>query len=258
MSESVLTLGGTGPNGTSQLPVLELLGYENIQALKKINIISGSSFGYFIYLAFYSGHLLLENYRSYDKGTRVLHKASLIKVIKHIVRGDYKHASLYDNSKVKETVNYLLAPGFCDRPLSSFPSNMSFWAYCVKNNTLVEINSTKFPNMKVWEAIASSLSVKAIHGHFEYGGYHLVDPMFSPKFKDLVRTLLKNNQNHLFLNYKKTSVSRSVIFLKNQPLRLPLLSLLYDFFSFTCNFKNPRVIRTHHHVLSLLAHAPQT
>ncbi|RYZ84696.1 MAG: hypothetical protein EOO68_31215 [Moraxellaceae bacterium] len=39
IADSVVTLGGTGPNGTSQLALLELIGFNNVQALKTINLI---------------------------------------------------------------------------------------------------------------------------------------------------------------------------------------------------------------------------
>ncbi len=243
--ESVITLGGTGPNGSCQIAVLEMIGFDKVQRKKSINILSGSAFGYLIYLAFHQGSMRIENYLNYDSDVRRLHGASCLKALWHFCSGKHKREGLYDNSRVKDTVFHLFQADYASRELRSFNSNMTFWSYCSARNELIRISADTFPHMKVWEVISASLSIKSVHGEFLYDDYRFSDPMFSPLFKRLVRILISGGENHLFLNYKKTQESRNVIFLKNQPLKMPLLSLLYDFFSFTCNFRNSRLIETH-------------
>lgn len=243
--KTVLTLGGTGPNGTCQLAIVDLLGFEFSQNIDVINLLSGSVFGYFIYLAFFENKIKTHNYLNYDCGVRKLHKASLMRAIKYFFTLNKKNKSLYECERVKETVFYLFDPEYANRELQSFNNNMVFWGYCSKREELIKITADTFPTMKVWEVIAASLSIPFIHGEFEYEKYLFSDPMFCPKYKILIKSILKNSENHLFVNYKKNQLSRNVIFLKNQNIRFPTLCLIYDFFSFTCNFKNNRLIKTH-------------
>jgi|GEM_PF-1907680 len=251
-AESVLTLGGTGPNGTSQLALLELIGFAQVQNLKTINLISGSAFGYFIYLAFKAGKLHVNHYLNYDKGARQLHGASLFKALGFFVGLKMRRQSLYTNAKVRDTVLYLIHENFCQRPLSSFNRNMVFWGYCERRQALVKITAETFPDMKVWEVISACLSIGFIHSQFAYADYAFTDPMFSPKFKALVRTLLRKGENHLFVNYKKNQISGSVTFIKSQPCRFPNLMLVRDFLTFTCNLRNTRLIKTHQQNVDLL------
>lgn len=244
-NESVITLGGTGPNGSCQIAVLELIGFDIVQQKKAINILSGSAFGYFIYLAFHQEMMRIENYIDYDSGVRKLHRASCLKALWHFCSGKYKRESLYDNSRVKDTVFHLFQPAYANRALRSFNGNMIFWSYCSIRKDLIRIDADTFPHMKVWEVITACLSIKAVHGEFRYGDYQLSDPMFCPLFRKLVKTLVRGGENHLFLNYKKTQTSRNLMFLKNQPIKTPVLCLLFDFVSFIFNFRNPRLIETH-------------
>lgn len=252
LHESSVTLGGTGPNGTSQLALLELIGFDKVRALKAINIISGSVFGFFIYLAFKEGKMHVEHYLNYDKGARHLHGASLIKGASFFCGLKRGRSSLYDNHLVKATVNYLIHEEFCERPLRSFDANLVFWAYCGRRQALIKITPETFPDMTVWQVITACLSIRFIHGEFTYGDYQFSDPMFSPQFKVLVRKLLRSGDNHLFINYKKTQVAGNIIFIKSQPCRFPNWVLLRDFLTFTCNMKNPRLIKTHRQNVELL------
>lgn len=252
LHESSVTLGGTGPNGTSQLALLELIGFDKVRALKAINLISGSVFGYFIYLAFKERKMRVEHYLNYDKGARELHGASLIKGASFFCGFKRGRSSLYDNHLVEATVRYLIHDDFCERPLRSFDANMVFWAYCGRRQALIKITPETFPDMNVWQVITACLSIRFIHGEFCYGDYRFSDPMFSPQFKTLVRKLLRSGDNHLFINYKKTQVAGNIIFIKSQPCRFPNWVLLRDFLTFTCNMKNPRLIKTHRQNVEML------
>lgn len=252
-ADSVVTLGGTGPNGSCQIAVLELLGPDRVHQLKTINILSGSSFGYFIYLAFYQGMMRMDNYLSYDRGVRELHGASMLRALRHFCSSGAKNGGLYDNRLIKATVFHLFKPEYADRALRTFSSNIAFWSYCSNSRDLIKITPEAFPDMKVWQVITACLSIKAVHGEFSYGGHRFSDPMFCPLFKKLFKLLVQDDDNHLYLNYKRTEVSKNLVFLKNQPLKIPLLALVYDFLSFTFNFRNGRLNRTHRDNALLLA-----
>ena len=111
----MVTLGGTGPNGTSQLALLELIGFDQVQNLKAINLISGSAFGYFIYLAFKAGRLHVNHYLNYDKGhaSYTAHPCLRPWVF---VGLKMRRQSLYPNAKVHDTVLYLIHEDFVIAP----------------------------------------------------------------------------------------------------------------------------------------------
>ena len=93
-----------------------------------------------------------------------------------------------------------------------------FWGYCERRQALVKITAETFPDMKVWEVISACLSIGFIHGQFVYADYAFTDPMFSPKFKALVRTLLRKGENHLFVNYKRTRYRAALLLLRVSPV----------------------------------------
>lgn len=250
---STITLGGTGPNGSCQIAVLEQLGFDTIQELKSVNVLSGSAFGYFIYIAFLEGFMRVENYLHYDVGVRKLHDASFFRGVRHFCTRRYKRGSLYENHCVRETVFHLFDPEFANQELRVFSGNVAFWSYCSVTQQLVKISPTTFPDMRVWEVISACLSMTSIHGEYAYREHRFSDPMFCPAFRRLIRTLIRDSGNHLFLNYKKTQVSKNVIFLKNQPLRMPVISLIYDFIAFSFNFSNSRMVETHKQNVALFS-----
>lgn len=245
LAHSIITLGGTGPNSTCQLALLELIGSERLQALKAINLLSGSAFGYFIYWAFKAGKINLDHYLNYDGAVRALHGGSFLKGLGFFCGFKLGRQSLYDNHRIEATVRFIMHEDFCARPLRSFNYNMIFWSYCSRRQSLIKITPETFPLMQLWEVISACVSIDFIHGEFIYGDYHFSDPMFSPEFKTLLRNLLGQPENHLFVNYKRSVIAGHITFIKNQPNRLPLVSLVLDFLAFICNLKNPRLIQTH-------------
>ena len=112
--------------------------------------------------------------------------------------------------------------------------------------------------MKLWEAICATSSVPRIYGHFvhtvspEVGTHRFSDPNFSEQSKPLNRRLLQWNGPHIFMNYKKTEISRNVLFLKNETSKMPNLQLMSDFAMFILNIPNRKVTRTHADTLQTL------
>lgn len=244
-SESILTLGGTGPNGSTQVLPLHYLGQNYLSQLATINILSASSFAYFIFLAFEQNQLKRQNYLDYDTRMRRMHKASLFKAAKHFAGWRLPAKPLYDNSLVKRTVELLFEEGFAHKPLSEFDANLAFWAFCSASDENVAITAKTFPDMKVWEVISACLSIKFIHGEFNYGEHRFSDPIFSSSFPGLRRKILRSKCNHLYLNFKKTHQSNNVYFLKNSSSRAPMLELFIDFLLMVSNFSNARINRLH-------------
>lgn len=99
-----------------------------------------------------------------------------------------------------QPVFHLFDPQFASQELQFFSGNVAFWSYCSVTQELIKISPATFPDMKVWEVISACLSIKSIHGEYVYRGHKFSDPMFCPAFRKLIRTLLRDGGNHLFLN----------------------------------------------------------
>lgn len=244
-SDSILTLGGTGPNGSTQVLPLHYLGQDFLSKLCTINVLSASSFAYFIFQAFEQNMLRRQNYLAYDSLMRKMHKASFWKATKHFAQWGLPSKPLYENGLVKRTVELLFEKDFADKSLACFDDNLIFWAYCSATKKNIAITPEKFPDMAVWEVISACLSIQFIHGEFIYGEHKFSDPIFSSSFTSLRRTILRSKQNHLYLNFKKTRQSNNVHFLKNSGSRAPMLELFIDFFFMVSNIPNARINQLH-------------
>lgn len=250
--ESILTLGGTGPNGSTQVLPLYYLGQNYLSQLAAINILSASSFAYFIFLAFEQNQLKRQNYLNYDTRMRRMHRASFFRAAKHFARWRLPSKPLYDNALVKSTVELLFEEGFAHKPLSDFDANLTFWAFCSASDKNVAITAKTFPDMKVWEVISACLSIQFIHGEFIYREHRFSDPIFSSSFSGLRRKILRSKCNHLYLNFKKTHQSNNVHFLKNSSSRAPMVELFIDFLLMVSNIPNARINRLHAYTTNVI------
>lgn len=250
--QTILTLGGTGPNGSSQVLHLLNLGWDYVHQLNRINVLSASSFAYFIFIALGLGKLKKENYRLYDKGVREIHDASFFKALTHFARWGLPKKPLYDNQLIKETIRYLWDDDFINMPISAFNENLQFWVYCSASDKNICISSRNFPDMTMWEVVSACVSIPYIHGEFVYGEHSFRDAIFSPSFKNLRRELIKPPLEHVYLNYKKESTIGKVCYLKNTQSKYPDIELLADYAMLAFNFSNMRVNKTHQAVLEAI------
>lgn len=255
---TALTLGGTGPNAASQIVTLDHLGKAYVEGLDQVNLISGSAFGYFIWQAFFEGMLTLDAFAHFESRVRKIHRASFLNGLKHIVSPRKQAKALYRNDLIKQIALLLFEESFIEQPFSNFNTNLRIWAYCSNTQTCHAITPTSHPNMKLWEAICATSSVPRLYGHFDYsaspevGIHRFSDPNFSEQSRQLNRRLLQWDGPHVFMNYKKTEISRNVLFLKNETSKLPNLQLMSDFAMFILNIPNRKVTRTHADTLQTL------
>ena len=249
-STAALTLGGTGPNGCSQVMALETLGKPRVQQLGKINIISGSAFGYFIWQAFHEQQVRRRAFSVYDGLMRRAHNASFFKGLALMFRASTQREPVYDNVMVKNLAHMLLSQSYCQRPLSSFEQNIGFWAYCSNREACICITPKDFPEMQVWEVVSGVSSAPLLHGQFEYKDYRLSDPIFSKDFKKMTRQILNWSGPHLYMNNLKNAVSGNVDFVRNESCVFPAFALYTDFLRVACNIPNSRVHNTHRKILS--------
>jgi hypothetical protein len=241
---SILTLAGTGPNGSSQLPILMQIGRKNIGELLQVNVISGSSISYFIFMAMTEGGFKSDGFRDYDRLVRKLHNGTPLRLLKHLLTG-IKKAPYFQNELLRETLEIFFVKSFMDRALRTFDQNVRFYAHCLNEGKVVEIRSDNYPEMTVEEICRACISIPALHGPFLYRNQLFVDPTFTDRFVALRRRLFQSSYNHLYLNVKRDAQSRNVIFLKNEDLAFPVLTMLIDFLCLCMGVPNRRIQRMH-------------
>ncbi len=249
-SQSILTLGGTGPNGSIHALYLKALGATTVQSLAEINILSASAFAFFIYIANERGSLNTLHYIHYDKWVRKKHKKSFLTILKHFSRFRLPDKPLYSHDLIKETIYYLFESDYAELTLKDFEHKLRFWVYCSITQKNICISAENFPDMMVWEAITASSSIPFIHGEFTYRGHSFRDGVFSPSFKSLLQTLKRTNRNHLYLNYKKNANRKQLLLVSNTDSSTPMIELVADYAMFICNIPNRRVNKTHQLLLN--------
>lgn len=251
--DAVLSLCGTGPNGAVQVAPLHEIGSDFIDRLSRINIISGSTFSYFVWLALREEKLKFQYFANFDAVNRTLHGASFTKGLGHFARWRPWKSQLYPNDFLIRTMQHLIKDSFLYTPLKNLSSNLVFWSYCQRRKSLVEISSQRdeFKEMNVIDLVRASISLNILHGCYEYGDYQFVDPNYSPAAKELRRILYRTDKNHLLLNHIKECYSRNHILAKHRHDKYPNVVMLRDLITFCLNLKNRDIQQTHESILRL-------
>ena len=244
-NNSVISLAGTGSVGSAQVPILLNIGKNRFFSCTVLNVISGSSFSYFIYLAILEGKLTLKNFSEFDAANRRLHKASFLGACRHVIKGNFLSKSRYPNEKMYETVLWLFDDSFSHRPLAQLPKNVRFWLYCQARQALICVTpeTPSYNQLTVADLIRASSSLKFLHGPFIWHGHEFVDPNYSPEAKQLRRNILRTPHPHLLVNYKKNLQRGSTTYLKHNNNKLPDISLLLGVLAFYFNFHNRELTR---------------
>jgi len=242
---SIITLAGTGPNGASHVGVLQELSLDYLRQVNKVNIISASSFSFMIYLAHCQGDLNINSFLNYDSLIRDKHSSSLGKVIKHILKGNISNRNIYPNDLIGEAITMLFGERFSNTRIDEVDLPLSFYAYCEKNNKVIDISRETFPEMTFMEIGRTCVSIPAIHGAYQYQDYQFIDPIFSPLFSKLRRHLFKNPNSQLYVNYKQTKDSGKVYFVQPEHKVFPEITLMTDFLKFYTGVPNKNINKTH-------------
>lgn len=244
-SNSIITFAGTGPNGASHVNVLQELSLDYLRRVNKINIISASSFSFMIYLAHCQGDLNENSFLNYDSLIRDKHSASLIKAIKHILKGDISHRNIYNNDLIGEAIVMLFGDKFSNTRIDEVDLPLSFYAYCEKHKKVIDISRDTFPDMTFMDIGRTCVSIPAIHGAYHYKEYQFIDPIFSPLFGQLRRSLFKKPNSQLYVNYKQTIDSGKIYFVQPEHKVFPEITLMTDFLKFYTGVPNQNIKRTH-------------
>lgn len=241
-SQKVFTLGGCGPNGSSQVPLLNQIGVQNLKHLHEVNIVSGSSYAYCIFDAFQLGHLKEDNYIVYDRLMRKLHKASFFRGCKHLAAiACNRTRPLYQSEVISGTTDILFEKAYTERSISSLPPNIKFWAYCSNLDKCIEISHKTFPDMTLRHAIMSCVCVRSLYGEFEYQEHKFSDPIYSSQFRNLKQRLTQTGRKSLYFNFVKSGQSGDTRYVINQKMDNPKAALRTDFANLILNLHNKNI-----------------
>jgi len=112
--------------------------------------------------------------------------------------------------------------------------------------------SPVFKQMNVIDIIRASVSIKQLHGFFDYNGYKLVDPNYSPRVRELRKKILQQKYQHLLLNHEKDQQRGSVTYVKHRNYRYPNIRLIMGMLAFFFNFHNRDLTSSNKEILHLL------
>ncbi|HEY7772883.1 MAG TPA: hypothetical protein VIC26_06865 [Marinagarivorans sp.] len=242
---NVLTLAGTGPNGTAQYPILRELGRERLSGLDHVNLISASCVSYFMYIAAMEGGLIVEGYRNYEARVRRLHQGGLGRLLKYLLLRQHKKRALFCSEQLRKTLAIFLDQQFLAQPLSHFDDNIRCHSYCRVAGQFVVITPQSHPAMTVEDVCLACCSIPFLHGAFDYAEHCLIDPMFSKQFTQLRRRITQVPANHLYANIKYDGEYRNILFVKNHARRFPVMANFADFFYLCAGIPNRTIARTH-------------
>ena len=248
--QSSLVLAGTGPNGAAHVTTLSALSLDYVEQLQGVHVISGSVFSLFSCLSHRQGSLQRNNFANYDLVVRDIHQASVGNAVKRLVGRKTPQRALFDNERIRDTVERLFGRDFVAMPLAALSYPYRFYAYCSNKKEIVELSVDTFPKMTLAEVAMATACVPFMHGQFIYGDMALSDPIFCPLIRPFRKSMFSLPGNKLYVNHKRSGLSGSVYFVKAEERRFPELSMGFDFLSFNLGISNGYVNSLHRWLVS--------
>ena len=247
--QSSLVLAGTGPNGAAHVSTISGLTLDYIEQLQSVHVMSGSVFSLMACLAHRQGALNRDKFENYDREVRVIHKASAGGLIKHWLRRRKAPRTLFENERIRDTMEMLFGETFCALPLTHFSPVYRFYAYCNKKQEIVELSVETFPAMTIVEAAMATASVPFMHGQFRYRDMALSDPIFCPQIKPFRKNLFMSPGYKLYANHKRSGLRGSVYFIKTEERAFPGFAMGCDFLSFNLGLSNRYINNLHRRII---------
>lgn len=248
LEESTLTLDGTGVNGALQYAVLSGLGVDRLQRLRRVNVLSASTYAYLCFLARAEGLLAWDEARdgAWDALNRRAH--GIIPVVSALRVGlgmARKRASTLDGSGFVEALRGTVAPAFFQRRVADLPANVCFWLYEHEGKRLVQVT----PNgpqagMTLAELIRAAPAVPGVFAKARVAGKTYSDPVYCRLARDMYRQMrAEAGANHLMSNMRRDGVKDGTLYLKPHAYGSGDAMIFMDLASFLLGAPNPRIGR---------------
>lgn len=245
LHNSTLTLDGTGVNGSLQYKVLSHIGLQRLDALKKVNVVSASTYAYLFFRAYHNGALTLDEsaMKRWDANNRRHHDVATLRT-----------AAKLAINRLTGKRSALSGKGFSDAYLSSItesfsrlrvadmPANANFWLYCHTDRKLICLNANnEYQSWPLTDVIRAAPSVPGLFSMAEIHGKKYYDPVYSPAAKEMYRIMRGESGPHLFSNMRREGVSNNVSYFKPHDMRSGDMLILKDFMLFILGLPNASV-----------------
>jgi hypothetical protein len=248
LQESTLTLDGTGVNGALQYTVLSGLGADRLQKLKRVNVLSASTYAYLCFLAHAEGLLAWDEARdgAWDKLNRRAHDiVPLVSALRLGFALAAKRKATLDGAGFVEALRRTVAPAFFERRVEDLPANVCFWLYEHEGKRLVPVTpSGPHAGLTLAELIRAAPAVPGVFAKAAVAGKTYSDPVYCRLARDMYRQIrAEAGANHLMSNMRRDGAKDGTLYLKPHAFGSGDAMILMDLASFLLGAPNPRIGR---------------
>lgn len=243
--DSTLTLDGTGVNGHVQFLILKTLGLGYVRRLRRVNLISGSAYTYCAFIAIETGEVpdFAERMASWDANNRgTWHEASLWKSLKRLPAVARGHSAFFSNVCLENMMRGTASDAVAEKRLGELPANATIWLYSQTEGRLLALHAeSEFRDVTMATLARCFAAIPRIYSPATLLGHTVLDPVFSPAYKDLRKQLRTESTNHLIGNILVERKTPDTIWVKPHAFGSGKRMLVEDFARMILNLRNPRI-----------------
>jgi hypothetical protein len=245
LEEATLTLDGTGPNGPLQMAVTEAIGRMELHRLRRINVLSGSTFSF---LGTMAG--LVKQHRmgleklitDGDRHSRRVQGAGMRRIMSYLLMRSWRRRPMFEAGTLSALLHGFVSPSFARTRVGDLPCNVSFWLYDLDARAPARVSrETDLGGATLTEIADCVGAVPRLYPPGKIAGRRFIDPVFSPAYRDLMLSLREEATNHLIANMVKDKVTDREIYVKPHAYGDGRKMIRNDFVRFALNLPNPRV-----------------
>jgi predicted acylesterase/phospholipase RssA len=244
LETSTLTLDGPGPNGALQASVLFAVGPDRLERLRRINILSASTYPYVGLVAKMAGQHRWDwddLIHRWDAAHRRAMDSRLGRALKYLLLDVWRRRPLFAEHALSSTLRALVPSWLAELPVAELPGNVCFWLYDVEAKRNVPVcRGSELERATLAEVVDCAASVPRIFAPGRIGGRAYIDPVYAPLYRSLLRQLRDEADNHLIANVVKDRVTDSEVYVKPHGHRDGRKMLSGDFLRLALNLHNPR------------------
>ncbi len=257
LEKSVLILDGMGVNSAYHYFVLSALGYDRIKKLKKIYAISAGTFPLIFFWAYNTqqSSIALDDLKEWDKINRFSHGVrTFITPLKLLSSKFLKfNDGIFEKNGFSESFSKIVKDGFLDQKVRHLPENFVIPIFDRTNKKLEYINAREggFEDLTLSETLCAAPAIKGLFPTVYFNSKNLIDPVYSPAAKGLIKGLIDNEENVLVSNLIKDEVKENILFLKPHSFTDGRKLFLKDMFLFVNNLPNTSIYKAAKYGLSM-------
>lgn len=249
LEDSTLILDGTGVNGHIQLAVLKAIGFKNLFKLKKIHLISGSYYSFLGFLSICEGDLAEAEHKMslWDRNNRRLwHRTGFFLGLYKLFRLIGLRKSVYDHSSLEAMLVGSTSESFCNKSLKDLSTNISVWLYDLNRCEMFDARTDlQFQSLTLAKVARCCAAIPALYGPYKLYGREVIDPVFSPEYRSLLKQLRTNEKNCLVSNVTTNRMTDSIIWLKPHQFGSGKKMVVSDFARMILCIPNPRIFQAY-------------